>query len=237
MIYVYGSGVDDIVHIDNNMNVVVFSASFCWFKILDIPMKNLNKAKKLANHMLNDRPAEYTDISLQRYEDRYKVYCYNKNEIEDIVKTLDKDESKIYFAYELSDNLLHIVDNTAFVEYLKSSSFDSKNIKPILSLNPNRKQSVYKIATVNVLLGLGICVYSVSQYGVLAKIDESIAGIKIGDKSSYEIKSSIKIYENKDKKSKKLRESLTKILKKNDSLKLIEYKKGTFSTKKTEGKS
>jgi len=137
MIYIYGEEIDDNVKIIDDLDVVVLSPSFCWFKELELPSKSLSKAKKIADHILSDRPKEYIDIVIKKDNDKFKVYCYDKKAVENIVKRLGKIQSKIFFAYELIDDLSLLFNNDKLVEFLKSSKQVLKNKKPLLKLNPN----------------------------------------------------------------------------------------------------
>ena len=235
MIYINGKDENSFVNIDNGLDIVVFAPSFCWFKTLEIPTKNINKAKKIADHMLADRPSQYTDLLLQKNDEQFKVYCYDKQEIEDIFKKLNKPNIKVYFAYELTDNLLYLIDDNSFVDFLKSLK-DIKP-KPILKLNPNRNKNSNILIATNIFLFASIVLYSLTQYSMISKIEQKINNIKDDGKSGYEIKSLIKTYKSKEKKSNKLKKSLSDILKKEKNLALIEYKKGKFYTETNKGKN
>jgi len=237
LVYITGTQIDDIIDIDDSLDIVVLAPSFCWFKVLEIPTKNLRKAKKIADHILGDRPAQYTDIEIVKFEDKFKVYCYNKSQVEDIIKSLGKSYNKVYFAYELTDSLINLIDNNSFLKYFKTIKDELKTKKPILKLNMNRQNSLKKIVMINIFLFISMFIYTLTQFNVLSQIDDKINSLKDDGKSSYELKSSIKSYISKDKKSKNMKDSLTKLLKKQKNLKSIEYKKGKFYTSKSEGKS
>lgn len=237
MVYITGIEVDDIIEIDDGLEVVILSPSFCWYKLLDMPTKNLTKAKKIADHILSDRPSQYTDIEIVKFEDKFKVYCYNKSQIEDIIKSLGKSYNKVYFAYELTDSLINLIDDNSFLKYLKTINDELQTKKPILRLNINRQNSLKKIVIINIFLFISIIVYALTQLNVLSQIDDEINSLKDDGKSSYELKSSIKSYMSKEKKSKKMKDSLGKLLKKQKNLKLIEYKKGKFYSSKNEEKN
>ena len=185
--------------------------------------------------MLADRPSQYTDLLLQKNDEQFKVYCYDKQEIEDIFKKLNKPNIKVYFAYELTDNLLYLIDDNSFVDFLKSLK-DIKP-KPILKLNPNRNKNSNILIATNIFLFVSIVLYSLTQYSMISKIEQKINNIKDDGKSGYEIKSLIKTYKSKEKKSNKLKKSLSDILKKEKNLALIEYKKGKFYTETNKGKN
>lgn len=232
MIYIKGTDKNDFIEFNDQYDSIILSPSFCWYKILDIPTNNINKAKKIADHMLSDRIEKYTNVSLKKDDNKFKVYCYNKQEIEYIIKKINRPKCKLYFAYEITDNLNYIINDDKFIEYLKSQ----KNIttKPILNLNLDSSNTTTKLIVLNILLFFSIIVYSLNQYSEIYSIKELENSILKGNKTNYEINSLIKSYKKKQAKSKNMKISLEKILKNNKDLSSIIYYKGKFSIKKGE---
>ncbi len=237
MIYITGTKAEDIVKVDNGLDIVVLASSFCWFKSMELPTKSISKAKKIADHMLSDRPNGYDDIEVKKNNNKFDVYCYNKTAIESIIRTLKLADKNIYFTYELTNELMHLIDNNQFLEYAKTLTNKIKNKKPIIKLDIDKDSSTTKVMVINGFLVCAMALYIFTQNSILNQIDKKTKAIKDGGKSGYEIKSSIKSYLSKEKKNIKMKESLSKILKNEKNLGIIEYQKGKYSTKKYKGKS
>ncbi len=232
MIYIYDEELNNTEIIDG-LNVIILSPSFCWFKELELPTKSLSKAKKIADHMLSDRPEKYVDIAISKDNNKFKIYCYERKTIENIVKKLGKTNCKVYFVYELTDDLALLFNNDLLVEFLSSNKTLIKNKKPILKLNPNETKSTALLLSINIIFAMTIIMYSLNQYSTLSQIQTQSQNIKKDDKSNYEINSFIKTSKVMQKKSNKLKESLNLILKDKKNIELIEYKKNKFIVKES----
>ncbi len=248
MIYIHGKNIDDKIIYDNNLDIVVFSPSFCWFDIIELPTKRISKAKKIAAHIMSNRPEEYKDIEVVKYEDKYKVFCFDKSNIEEILNRIGKINSLVFFAHELNintsisldDNLSLISYSNKIIEYkgeCETTTTFSKYIttndvlpsKPILKLNPNKEESKNLMIYINVILFCIVSIYTYTQYSTFKSIQKAQDSIQKDDKSGYEIKSLIRGYEAKKTKSLKMKKSLENILKNNKDLENIEYRKGKFN--------
>jgi len=248
MIYIYSHNVEDIVYIDNHLDVVVLSPSFCWFDILDLPTSSINKAKKLANNMMSDRPQNYKDISIVKKDGKFFTYAYDMKAIELILKKINKQNVKIYFAYELLLNTPIIITRTnrsltlipfentivectrcvdesitiTLGEYFIKNNL--KSIKPVLSLNPNSSKSLALMISINIVFTCIALIYGLNQYTTLEQIKDYTTNINTYDKSKYEIKSLIKAYNNYKKESLHLKTQLKNTIKNQKKLTSIIYK-------------
>ena len=256
MIYIYSHNIEDIVYIDNHLDVVVLSPSFCWFEILELPTSSLSKAKKIADHTMSDRPENYTDISMVKKEGKFYTYAYDGKAIEAILKKINKKNVKIYFAYELLLDTPIIITRTnrsltlipfentivectqcvdesitlTLGEYFIKHNL--KSIKSVLSLNPNSSKSIALMNSINIVFFLTVLIYGFNQYSTLEQIKEYTNNMNTYDKSIYEIKSLIKTYSNYEKKSSNLKSQLKNSIKNQRELTSIIYKSEKLTTSK-----
>lgn len=236
---------------DNNNNksfsnvfddIVIFSPSFYWFKICEIPTKNYTKAKNIATHMMSDGPIDFKKIELQRIEDKYAVFSYNESIILNILKELNIKDAKIYFADQLNITESIAIDeekylfkfNNKIIELDKKNEEINSNlnnsystllegVNPIISLKKDSKKNSIFVNLTAIILFIYLAIFSFDKINTLTHINKNSLKLDTNGKSFYEIKSLIKKYKKLEKNSDQMKINLEKVLKQNQ-IKSIEYK-------------
>ena len=223
-------------------NIVIFSPSFYWYKICDIPTKNLVKAKNIATHMMSDSPTDFKKISLQKKDDKYLVFSYNEETISNVLSDLNIKESKIYFTDQLNiaesisideenyllkfnDKILQLCNKDQKITSSLKNSYLSvlNNIKPIINLKKDsRKNFILTNISVSILF-IYVLLFGFDKINSLSDINNNATKLDTYGKSYYEIKSLIKKYKKLENNSNKMKNDLEKTLMQ-AQIKKIEYK-------------
>jgi len=248
LIYVYGKLPNEMVKFDDGLDIVVFSPTFCWYEVLDLPLKRKSKITNMAKHIMSDRPSSYQDFEVRKVGKQYEVFSFDKSNIKDIVINLGKTHSDVYFIYEFQiDQTVMIDENLSLIPYENkvieySGRYDEEKktlsqylhtlnlekIKPIVKLDLDNDSSIKKMFVINTVLFLSITISLISQYLTITQIENSIEKIDKKSKTNYEIRSFIKQYSAKEEKSSKMIQQLYNALTDNSSIKEIVYKNNQF---------
>jgi len=238
LVYIYSETSKAIYH-DIEDDVIILSPSMYWFKVCAIPTKNYSKAKKIALHMMSEKPSHFNEIELKRQEKDYHAYTYDKKSVKGIVKGLNLQNPKVYFANQLHLSEMVGVDKESFVysfnERVMQASIGEH--KPRLELTESYKEllegekplsgfekqtqktNILSVSIVALFL-LYIILFSIDKLQTISSIDEQLASMKT-ERSFYEIKSLIKKYKKLEKSSQKIKKDLTDALKKSDLKKVV----------------
>ena len=205
----------DIVTIDDSYkSIVILSPSLYWFKTCDIPTKNKAKAKKIASHMMTDRPKLFNEVFVFKTKELYHAYAYDKEALNEILKNLNIENYEVYFANQLNIDQTIRLDDKHLLSKYKSSLLELQNTKNsdnypsikdnyiklleneksfISSKNDEVKSSlIFKITT---LLFLSYMVlYGISKSKIIQTIDQNIASLNKENISMYQIDSLITKY-------------------------------------------
>lgn len=246
---IYISTNNNIFTFEDGANIVILSPKLYWFDTLSIPTNSNKKAKKIANNMLNSRPSNYKDISLFKKDDKFFVYCYDRENIDSLVKSLeiDMEEYQVYFLEELdiseplkvNDDISLIPFENKIIENKINSDSNIKTLKEYLSKNPFDKKPLLNFKVdkseinklllyINVALGLFVVLFIFSKVTTLNSIQKAIDNQQIKNKSSYEINSLISSFTKKDKTKMKFKKELKNMLSKNETIDSLEYKNNKF---------
>ncbi len=240
LIYVYGDS-SHVVIDGTREAIVIFSPAFYWFKVCEIPTKSISKAKKIASHMLVDKPEDFDELILRKNGVDYSAYSFNKETIDKVIKSLKMKNAKIYFADQL-----HITQSVAIDTHNLLLKFNDKVVelkivgqkpsttiksthnilledeKPIVEMVSGSKGKEILFSVCVAMLVIFIGVFSFSKFGILDAIDAQSKELKTGDRSFYEIKSMINRYKKLDKKKRKMKKEFEIALSKNGA-NFIEY--------------
>ena len=213
-----------------------------WFKLCSFPTNNLSKAKNIAKHMMSDRPSNFSEVELNKKENNYHAYAYDKKSIKNLVKNLNLENPKIYFANQLHLNEIVAIDKNTMLYQFNERIMESpvgdkkpkvelksnyakllKDEKPLKGFEKNVNKSNVFLAASLILFFIYIVLFSVDKIKTINSIDEQLLSLKTNDRSFYEIKSLIKKYKKLDKSSQKLKKELKNALKQNN-IKKLEFK-------------
>jgi len=231
-------------------DIVVLSPAMYWFKICEIPTKSMSKAKKIATHMMSDKPDDFDTIELFYKTDFYHAYAYDKKSIKTLLKKLGIKNPKVYFANQLHLTELTAIDdetnlykfNQRVIEAHATSQKPSKSLfndykellqgeKPMRSFE-NDDSSLKRVLSLSAsLFLLYIMLFTFDKVSILNAIQHETESLNTQNRSFYQIKSLIRKYTKLDKNSKKLKEKLTQALK-DEKLKSLTYSNGTLEVKK-----
>jgi len=226
-----------VLYEDVAEDIVILAPTLYWFQVCSIPTKNLTKAKKIALHMMSEKPSSFESIALMRHEQEYFAYAYEKKSIEKIVKELALQNPKIYFA-----NQLHLRESVAVDSEISLYSFakrvmeSHKKEQPQQTLKTSykellegekpldgfaqerKKQGRMAVATLGLFV-LYVLLFSVDRVKTISAIDKKLASLNT-QRSSYEIKALIRKYKKLDADGKKLRKDFQEALEKSDGKKV-----------------
>lgn len=231
-------------------DIVVLSPAMYWFKVCEIPTKNISKAKKIAIHMMSNKPAIFGDIALFNKADAYHAYAYDKKSISALLKELSLKNPKVYFANQLGLTELTSIDdetnlyrfNQRVIESNATTQKPSKSLsinyeellqgeKPMLSFESgDRSLKIVLSLSAGVFL-LYIMLFSFDKLSILNDIENKMESLNTQNRSFYQIQSLIKKYTKLDQTSEELKEKLTQVLK-DENLNNLTYSNGTFEVKK-----
>jgi len=248
LVYVYS--LEKIKKFANVNDIVVLSPAMYWFSVCEIPTKNMTKAKKIAMHMMSNKPDNFSDIALFYKTDAYHAYAYDKKSITTLIKELALKNPKVYFANQLQLTTLTAISdetnlyklNERVVESHATDKKPSKSLsihyeellkgqKPMLSFESGNRSLKTVLSLSAGLLLVYIMLFTFDKVSLLSTIEHKMENLNIQNRSFYEIKSLIKKYTKLDKNSQKLKEKLTQALK-DKNLKSLTYLNGTMEVKK-----
>ncbi len=243
LVYVYGLE-DMAVYRDVADDVIILSPSLYWYKLCSIPTRNQIKAKKIAQHMMGQKPAHFSEMLLYKNDDKYDAYSYDKSMVKSLLKSLNLKNPKVYFANQLQlQEKVAIDDKTALyafgdrvMEYELGEQKLSHNLKQMYGelLRGAKHIKIFEKSANNnntfLLLSLGffllyVVLFSVDKLATLSKLDEQLASLQTNDRSFYEMKSLTKKYKKLESSSSKLQKELKNTLKK-DGIKSFVYVDG-----------
>jgi len=231
-------------------DIIILSPALYWFQICEIPTKSITKAKKIATHMISNKPENFKDIELFYKENGYYAYAYDKNSIQTLLKKLDLQNPKVYFANQLQITQLTAIDNETnlytfhkrVIESPATTKNPSKSLsihykelllkeKPIRSLESDDRslKSLLSIATGFFLLY--IILFAFDKISTLNTLNHTMENLNTHNRSFYQIKSLIRKYTKLDKNSKNFKEKLTQALQETNLQSLI-YSDGTLKITK-----
>ncbi|MBL0707758.1 MAG: hypothetical protein JJW00_01775 [Sulfurimonas sp.] len=245
LVYVF-SLEEKVVYEDVLDDVVILSPSLYWYMLCSIPTRSMQKAKKIAQHIMSHRPSHFEEIVLYKLENNYDAYAYDKSVVKSILKELNLKNPKVYFANQLKldaqtaiddDNALYKfgdrvmeyvieedIPESSLRENYKELLVGQKHIKLFEKSGKNNK--TFLLASL-ALFVLYIAAFSFDRLKTLSHIDAELAGLKTEDRSFYEMKSLIKKYKKLQSSSERMRSGLKKELKK-DKIKTLSYQDGKF---------
>jgi len=213
MIYKKNKGFKEasIVQYKDGKDIVVLSPSLYWYKKLQIPTKNINKATKIASNILNDRPNFYNTLILKKEKDGYGVYGYNQKDVEQLLSNNKDKKLKVYFANEIGitqplmidekiylyphgDDVVEIFEEIECETKLEDFLKDKPIPKPILNISNNQASGVVIMWIVAILIFISFVFFSFDKLNTINSIKTQIDTINYDDKSGYEIKALISKY-------------------------------------------
>ncbi len=239
LIHIYDN--ESVTHTQDGYDIAVIYPTFYWYEILDIPTKRIQKAKKIANNILSDRPKHYTDIVLFSKEGRYAVYCFDKKSIENILKQKGSKDTKIYFLDSIGiDTPVMLPNETVALPFgeklLINAPQDGSNAigikeymqshplpKPLFTVDIDHDRSYGWLVAACVVFGLFGGVYLYERYSVLQSIKTLQENMDDGGRSGYEIDSLIKSYEDKQKNKEAFLDQLKTTLENDTTIKQLHY--------------
>jgi len=248
LVYIYS--LENTKKFANVNDIVILSPAMYWFSVCEIPTKNITKAKKIAMHMMSNKPDNFTDIALFYKTDSYHAYAYDKKSIITLLKELGLKNPKVYFANQLQLTEPTTIDdktnlykfNERVIELQATDTKPSKSLsihneellkgqKPMLSFeSSDRNLKIVLSLSVGLFL-LYIMLFTFDKVSILSAIEHKMESLNTQNRSFYEIRSLIKRYTKLDKNSKKLKEKLTQALK-DENVKSLTYADGTLKVKK-----
>jgi chaperonin cofactor prefoldin len=248
LVYVYS--LEKRTTFANVNDIVVLSPAMYWFKVCEIPTKSMTKAKKIAIHMMSNRPANFEGITLFYKTDSYHAYTYNKRSITTLIKELGLKNPKVYFANQLALTEITAIDdetnlykfNQTVIESHATTQKPSKSLsihyeellqgeKPMLSFESGDRSLKTVLSLSAGVFLLYIMLFTFDKVSILNSIENEMENLNIQNRSFYQIRSLIKKYTKLDQKSEQLKEKLTQVLK-DENLKSLTYSNGTFEVKK-----
>ena len=252
LVYIYSNDKYKLFE-NESKNVVILSPSMYWFKVCEIPTKNIAKAKNIARHIMSDRADGLDDMVLNRVDGGYEVFAYNEKSVLQRLKYLGISEYVLYFAAQLNfdidslngkvaidnENILCVVSNRV-LEFPNTESnlpalVDNYHtmldvVKPAIKFEQQTSNVKYVLLTASIFLFGIMLLYSFLRYESSKKLEQQISLLS-KNKSFYEIKSLIRKYERIDKESIRMKREFKKILDEKD-LKSIELSNGKFKVEK-----
>ncbi|MDQ7062015.1 MAG: hypothetical protein Q9M43_13230 [Sulfurimonas sp.] len=183
-------------------DIIILSPAMYWFKLCEIPTKNMNKAKKIAVHMMSNKPSNFNDIALFHEADKYNAYMYDKKSILSLLKDLNLKNPKVYFANQLQITELIAVDeetnlykfNDRVIESRAttnkplqnlSSHYDVllKNLKPMLSLEKGDEDLKLVLSISAGVFLLYIMLFAFDKTSTLNSIENEMQNLDTQDRS------------------------------------------------------
>ncbi|WP_373035033.1 hypothetical protein [Sulfurimonas sp.] len=230
-------------------DIVVLSPAMYWFKVCEIPTKSMAKAKKIAMHMMSNKPDNFDDIELFHKTDFYHAYAYDKKSIKFLLKELGLKNPQVYFANQLQLTDFIAIDdetnlykfNQRVIESHATTEKPSKSLlthyeellqgeKPILSFESGDRSLKTVLSLSAGFFLLYILLFTFDKVSILSSLENEMESLNIQNRSFYQIRSLIKKYTKLDQNSEKLKEKLTQALK-DENLKSLTYSNGTLEVK------
>lgn len=246
LIYYFSENEYEVYETYDSQEVIILSPKIYWYKKCNIPTKNISKAKKIAIHMLSDKPKNFSEIVLYKNANHYDAYAYDMVFVKKIIHEHKYKNPKIYFANQLALDENISIDskkmlcnfNGTMIEVAYDTSA-AKNISEIyLELLENQKyllgfeknnQKTLKFYTS--ILGLYILIvlfYFIGKIQTNNIISNKIEELDSNSKSAYEIKSLIKKYSKLEKNSNKLKQDIYEEFKK-QNINTLKFEKNTVT--------
>jgi len=249
LVYVYSSD-KYVIHDQVQEEVVILSPSLYWYKYCSIPTKNFIKAKNIAQHMLSQRPENFSEIVLYKNGVDYDAYAYEKSFVKELLKSLHLQNPKVYFA-----NQLQISDETSIDEHkslfayndrvmelpkveteaafsitdLSSQLLNSQQHLKTFEKRSNNSSKYYLIGLI--FFALYILLSTVNKYQVSNNLDKEIESLETNERSFHEIKALTRKYEKLEKNSQNLKQKISEALKQKE-LKELVYENDTVKVSK-----
>jgi len=245
----YLTGKSNLIPINNEtekFDTIILAPSLYWVETVTIPTKNIQKAKKIASNMLENRPENFTEISLSlldKSQMAYKVFAYDKN---DIINRLQ--EHKIYnyrlFLAEqltfdkclklnqitlckINNRILELpAKNNMQAEVIEYYSELLKNEKPVTQQYQYQKNKKTLLIAALLLLVLYIGIDALYNWQRVTNISKQSTKLLQQTKlpqSSYQREALLKKYTKTQQQIQKVRKKLYKALQEYTNIKKITY--------------
>ncbi|WP_201353970.1 hypothetical protein [Hydrogenimonas urashimensis] len=212
---------------ESENDIVVISPTLYWYAFAQFPTKSLAKARRLADAYLDSRPESYRDIHVEKKEEGFDCYAYDKEYLTAKLEELGVSKAPAYFLQQLSSQMplrideklvadvingicIELPDESRTLPTLDSLDFEAvaKPFNKRGSATVPKKPLIALVALLSITMLLDLSL----RYQQYAAIRDAIEKIGL-DRSVYELKSLVTRYEKRASEQAKLRQAIRKALK------------------------
>jgi len=232
----------DVVKYDDDYDdVVIISPSLYWFKECQIPTKNKTKAKKIASHMITERPSHFDEVFVCHVSSGCHAYAYDKVAVDAIIEKLNLKEFKTYFANQILFKDALRLDAKTILQRFNESVVEFKNttqndlpslrseypsllssVKPMMQNQSDDKQINRYLQVSAVMLVCYIALFSFDKLSKLNELDKKLENAS--SISGYKMEALAKRYKKIQKNKEKIAKELETVLAQNKKVKKITFK-------------
>ncbi|WP_457595720.1 hypothetical protein [Hydrogenimonas sp.] len=218
----------EIVERERDGEAVVLSPSLYWYRHARFPTRSAAKAKRLADSLMDSRPAAYTEIYVQKNGDGFDCYAYDPEALARRLEEAGLTGKPLYFLQQFAAHTPLRIDEKRIAETVAGvcvelpdearalPSLASLEIESAAEPFGGVKEKGFSRALAAGLVGL-LAVTMLADLGVrfqkVAAVEKAIEGVS-ASRSIYEIRAMTQRYEKMAQSQRKLRLEVKKALQK-----------------------
>ena len=212
---------------DDETPKVVLAPSLYWYLHARFPTRSMAKARRLADSIMDSRPASYQTLFLLRRNEGYDCYAYDEEALQNRLAAEGLTEAKRYFLQQFADQMPRRIDEKTIADVVEGiclelpddrsdiPSLADLDFEDVRSFAEEKKRADFKrpgialllllIVTMSLDLGLRLQ----RKFAIETRLDQSRT-----DRSIYEIRALVNKYEKIARKQERLRRSIAETLQK-----------------------